>query len=282
MNELSVLSYNIWFDNTLQIERVSSLISTIYYHKPDIICLQEVKPDIYKLLLHKLNEYKYHYPKKIIYNYGCVIFSKYPISKSLVVPFTNSSMGRELLITKIDYPYQKSDDDGVSVEKAELILATTHFESIFKKNIVNKVKIEQFSITQKVLNEVANKYSNIIFCADCNIMPQEEDCFFTDDSEIWKDSWEIKGNISNKNTYDSENNIYLMLKNNHNIYKSRLDRILFRGDMFELIEFNLLKGLEGMSEPSDHFGICSKFKIKFTENTNSEIHKEESTNMVFI
>ncbi len=258
MNELSVLSYNIWFENTLETERLSSLIATIYFHNPDVVCLQEVRPNIYKILLQKLKEYKYHYPKKIAHSYGCVIFSKHPISKFLVVPFDNSSMNRELIIAKIDYPYQKMHDQGV-------IVSTTHFESVFKRNVVNRVKIEQFSITQQTLDNVADEYSNIIFCGDCNIMAQEEDCFFADDSEIWKDCWELKGNDENKNTYDGENNIYLMLKN-HKKYKSRFDRILFRGDNFELLEFKLIKGVDGFSEPSDHFGVLSKFKINYAES----------------
>ena len=260
MNELSVLTWNIWFEEILEAERLTSLLTMVCAYDPDVLCLQEVRPNIYNILLKKLKDYKYHYPNKIQYNYGCVIISKYPLSQTISHPFTDSSMGRELLVATVDYPHQKTDEKGVTTKTIPIIISTTHFESVFKKYQLNKVKIQQFAKTKKILDELANKYKNIILCADCNILPNEEEYFFTDDSDTWKDSWVVMGTSENKYTYDGENNIYMMLKNQK--YKSRLDRILFRTDNCTLIEYNLAKGIDGLPEPSDHFGVFTKFNVK--------------------
>ena len=102
MNELTVLSLNIWFDQFAEMERTASLLATIYKNNPDVICLQEVRPNIYEKLIKNLKKYQYRYPKNVLYNYGCVIMSKYKISKCLSLPYKHTNMGRELLITKID------------------------------------------------------------------------------------------------------------------------------------------------------------------------------------
>jgi endonuclease/exonuclease/phosphatase family metal-dependent hydrolase len=242
----STVSWNIWFNGTLEHQRLTSLIANLHAQKADFICLQEVKPETFKTLIQNLQDYKYHYPDKISTTYGCVIFSKYPITDTWTIPFTNSKMERELLITQIQHPI------------TDLIIATAHFESIFKKNTVNKTKLEQFNITQQALDDLACK--NVILCADCNIMSQEEDFLFVDDSEVWKDAWQTKGNSSNEYTYDCENNIYLMLKNKKK-YRSRLDRILYRIVDCELTEFKLLTGSDDMPEPSDHFGVLARFRL---------------------
>ena len=63
-NVISVVSYNIWFDNTLSLERTKGLIQLLNKVNPDVICLQEVKPNIYDLLINILKDYKYYFPKK--------------------------------------------------------------------------------------------------------------------------------------------------------------------------------------------------------------------------
>src|SRR3990172_11301757 len=120
MNVLTVVSYNIWFDETLRLERTVSLIQTLHNLNPDVICLQEVIPEIYEVLITLLSDYRFHFPKKINKNYGCVTFSKYPIFKCLDYEYTNSKMGRSLVITKIDYPYHKTLEDGIDIEKLDI------------------------------------------------------------------------------------------------------------------------------------------------------------------
>src|SRR3990172_10899218 len=81
MNVLTVVSYNIWFDETLRLERTVSLIQTLHNLNPDVICLQEVIPEIYEVLITLLSDYRFHFPKKINKNYGCVTFSLIRLNK---------------------------------------------------------------------------------------------------------------------------------------------------------------------------------------------------------
>ncbi|ARF09523.1 endonuclease/exonuclease/phosphatase family protein [Indivirus ILV1] len=262
-NIFTVISYNIWFDDSLTAERTSSLIHIIDNTNPDVICFQEVRPNVYAFLINILNNYRYHFPKKISKGYDCAIFSKYPITKCLEHRFENSTMGRSLLITKIDYPYHEKTEDGISIDKIELVVTTTHFESLFKKKDINHTKIEQFEITSRILEQLYECFRNVLLCADTNVLRHEEHKFneYFDDN-CWLDSWKEKGSsILCEYTYDSEYNVYLQNRFPNVKYKSRIDRIMYKGDNLLLEEFSLLKGNGKIIEPSDHFGICSKFVV---------------------
>lgn len=262
MNDLTVISYNIWFEETLQIERIAALLTVIINFSPDVLCLQEVRPRVYEILINQLKNYKYHFPNKIDELYGCAILSKFPISKGEIYPFYNSQMGRNLIVGIIDYPYHKKEKDAILVEKLAIPIVTTHFESIFKRNVENKAKIEQFEETHIILDELYLAFKNVIFCSDTNILPQEEVKFFANKkNNDWIDAWHLLGNKSNEYTYDGNRNIYLQLKNSK--FTSRLDRIIFRCDHCEVIEFRMLDTLEDVLQPSDHFGIMAKFDLKF-------------------
>ncbi len=259
MNELSVVSYNIWFEELAELERIVSLLSTIRSSNPDVVCLQEVKPYIYNTLINDLQEYKYHYPKRVDARYGCVIFSKHPITMCMTHEF-ESTMGRKLYIAKIEYPFHSVDPDGIGVETREVVVATTHFESMFKRKVENIIKIQQFREAHKALNNMFNKYGNVVFCADTNIILEEEEKFIaTDPSSDWKDAWKLKGDNHNKFTFDGQRNLYLQLTQCP--YRSRLDRVLFRANQLNITSFRMLKKGDGLTEPSDHFGVYAKFTI---------------------
>ena len=174
MNELNIISYNIWFDHMLETERIESLIRIIHNKVADIICLQEVKPNIFRILVSQLKKYKYHYPKKIDHNYGCAIFSRYPIKKTQTHEFNNSLMGRSLLIVQIDYPAHLEINNGIDIKDTEIVIATTHFESQFNRNIENTTKLEQYEESERLLEKLYSSHENVILCADLNILPHEE------------------------------------------------------------------------------------------------------------
>lgn len=259
-NIIKVLSYNIWFEEEACIERLFSLIEIINKLNPDVICLQEVRPQIYEALISNLNDYRYHYPKKINKSYGCCNFSKYPITKCLDFTFQNSNMGRSLIITKIDYPYHNKTEDGISVDKVEVVVSNVHFESLFKKNIKNEIKLQQYEISANILNQLFDTYKNVILCSDTNLMEHEEDIFnqiFKDNS--WKDLWELKGSDTNRYSYDSYENVHLQKRLPKFKFRSRIDRILFKSESLTADDFSLIRG--DACEPSDHFGIYGKLSI---------------------
>jgi exonuclease III len=260
--EFKVISYNIWFDSLLISERTLSLVNLIENLNPDAICLQEVRPNVYAYLISVLENYKYHFPKQLSKSYDCAIFSKYPIKKCLCYPYPNSTMGRSLLITKIDVPYKENN----ITKRVEIVLTTTHFESLFKKVQLNKVKIEQFNLASGILDNLYKIYKNVILTADTNVLQHEEGKFdeFFDKASMWSDSWSMKGSELSRYTYDSYKNVYLNNRFPNNKYRSRIDRILFKADNLVLEEFVMLGKRQGPDqiEISDHFGIMSKFLIK--------------------
>lgn len=265
MNEFKIISYNIWFDKTLYLERLISLIQTINDCDPDVICLQEVRPEVFELLIVELQNYEYYYPKKINREYGCVTFSKYKIEKCLESEFQNSLMGRSLIITKINYQLKPELTD-----KIDIVVGNSHYESLFKKNMINSAKIKQYEETNLLMEALYKTFKNVILCADTNVLSHEEIKFkeqFEDNK--WLDSWKEKGDKLNEFTYDSVNNIYLKIKLK-NKYESRIDRILFKGESLKLYSFSILKGGKNCIEPSDHFGVLSKFEIKNEINNNPE------------
>ena len=230
----TVASYNIWFDKTLCLERTLSLIDSINMLNPDVICLQEVRPEIYDVLIQFLTEYKYYFPKKLTKTYGCVTFSKHQIIKCL------------------DYPYITTNN------KIEIVIANTHFESLFKKNIENTVKLKQYENTRVVLDSLYAEYQNVILCSDTNVMTNEEILFDSQfKNNLWIDAWKLKGTDLNKYTYDSENNVYLQLQQSK--FRSRIDRILYKTNNLIIDNFDIITKNNECVEISDHFGIYATF-----------------------
>lgn len=265
MNEISILSFNIWFDVYAERERTAALLACIFKNNADVICLQEVRPHIYDKLKKNLKKYDYHYPKNIPCSYGCVIFSKYKISKCLSLPFKKTLMGRELVLAKIDYPCQVLENDRLCVERVEIVICTTHLESEFSKTVKNFTKWSQIEESFNVLEGMYQRYKNIIFCLDSNLTTEDDKYEFPfNHNTKWKDSWITKGNEDNKFTFDGKKNIYLKRKKCR--YRSRLDRIIFKSDNCHLDDFNLIKDASdyvlSWISPSDHFGILGKFEIK--------------------
>lgn len=258
MNQLKIISYNVWFEQFMEVERTISLLININKHKPDVVCFQEVRPKIFNILIEKLKEYKYFFPLKISKNYGCVIFSKLPIIDSVVYPYENTKMDRNLTCVTIAYPCKIKINDDITIQQRDVLIATSHYESEFKYKHLNKNKINQFRQTEKIMNDLFNsKCQNIIICADFNILEHEEPYFIKDD---FKDAWIEKGKLDECYTYDSFHNIYLMMKGYS--YLSRVDRILYKLTTCKLIDFKIINGIPEQPEPSDHFGVVGKFEVK--------------------
>ena len=246
-----VMSYNLWFDTKDQVKRLESLLAVISEHDSDIICLQEVIPDVYNLLKRILKDYKYSYPKKIDKSYGCAIFSKYKANKCEEYVYYRSSMGRSLLTMQI------------MVNKHKILVATTHYESLFKKKEENTVKLGQYNYSKEILDKEKKYNDLVILCADTNILPKEEKQFFgghgerCSDKNGWHDCWEYNCNENIKYTYDYKTNENVKNKGSMK-FRSRLDRILYNGEVI-LNNFDLITGIDGLIQPSDHHGIIAEF-----------------------
>jgi exonuclease III len=264
MNIVSVVSYNIWFDPTNLRERTMSLVDIIEDNKPDVLCFQEVLEPVNQVLKEVFKKLGYinSYPDRVEDRYDCVIFSKYPIVDMSRIPYDNSSMNRGITSVVIEYPIFFNDNDEdklISIENNKIIIATSHFESVFKDQI-NATKIEQYNIAKEYLDIMAKSYKHVIFCCDSNILKSEEKTFLTNDPH-WKDAWIETGKDSNKEyTYDTETNKNLTKRNLGSSYQERIDRIIYRGDLIAR-SFDLITEGNCILPPSDHHGIMAKFEI---------------------
>lgn len=249
IRNFKVMSYNIWFDDSDRLGRLESLIATILTSNPDVICMQEVIPDVYEILKLKLSQYPHYFPETLEYSYGSVTMSKYPMEKCVSKEFKGSRMGRSLLISSINVP---SIDGTIT----PIIVGNTHFESEFQRKESNDEKIYQYAYTQSILDSMHEHNDRIIFCSDSNLLSHEESMFFADD--MWKDSWKEKGSTRDQFTYDYFTNDNLR-KKNVGKFRSRLDRILYRNDNLKTEIFSVNKGIYGMLPPSDHHGVEATF-----------------------
>lgn len=247
-NNLKIISYNIWFENINRIERLYSLFSVIDNEKPDIICLQEVMNSQYEIIKKELS-YQFMYPEKIESDYGCVILSKYPIEKSLIINLP-SRMKRNLVLAKINF------------NGTIFVIANVHFESEFNNN--NKLKKKQFKYVGTILNKIYYDHSNVILCSDTNVTECDENLFLNN-FENFFDAWQTNGSkYSEKFTYDYHTNTNLQLRGIQ--LRCRIDRILYIVDKnivcnnFKLLTANeLLITNELLIQPSDHHGISANF-----------------------
>lgn len=261
MNTLSLLDYNIWFDKFNLAERTLSLIDVIEETKPDVITLQEVTKKVHEVLITTLSKFGYlnYYPKTIDGSYDCAIFSKYPIINSKKIEFENSKMNRSLRTSVIEYPLMSKDkDDLVNIEQIKVVIATAHYESLFKPKD-SLIKKEQFEITKMELDNLSKEYQHIILGCDTNIITDEDKLFLTKDIN-WRDAWIEFGRDKEKEyTYDTETNKNLIQRGIKNL-RSRVDRIIYRGDMI-CRKFELITDGNFIILPSDHHGLYVKLEL---------------------
>ena len=235
----SVVSYNLWFDQMCQIERIQQIICIIFSLRPDVVCLQEVTPRIYSIFDSLLREV-YNFSKTEIKNsYETLILSRHKITRSVTFPFRSTKMGRDLHIIEIERE-----------DKTSVTVGTMHLESLFGAQ-GRQIKLEQL---EQCFNIIRSHYSHGFFylMGDTNLDFEKIDL-----PSNWIDAWIRAGSPpEHRYTFD--------VTRNNNIkgrYRSRLDRVLIRKNGLDQVSIDsfFLIGTEPISGsnifPSDHFGI---------------------------
>uniref|UniRef100_A0ACD5YJP8 Uncharacterized protein n=1 Tax=Avena sativa TaxID=4498 RepID=A0ACD5YJP8_AVESA len=260
-----IMTYNVWFREDIEVRRrMDALGGLVQYHSPDLICFQEITPYIYQLLQSSnwWQEYKCSLSSEeaMRRHYYCMQLSRFPAKFYGGIPFSNSTMGRELC--KVDV------NPGQHIN---LMLATSHLESPCPA----PPRWDQMHRRERVMqaNEalrILGAYSNVIFCGDMNWDDKGDGPFPLPDG--WVDPWlELKPG-ENGWTYDTEAND--MLSGNRNEQK-RLDRFVcklvdFKIKDIEIIGQDVIPGalyhkdkivdkefrrIDLSVLPSDHFGL---------------------------
>lgn len=265
LKTLKILSYNVWFREDLEMrQRMNALGGLIEMHSPDIICLQEVTPDIYDIFQQsswwKLYKCSVSNEMAFTRGYFCMQLSKMAVNLFSCKPFRNSIMGRELCVAEV-----------VSREDKPLVIATSHLESPCPgppkwDQMYSKERVDQ---AKEAIN-LLKQHKNVIFCGDMNWDDKLDGPVPMPDG--WVDAWtELRpGELGF--TYDTKSN--KMLSGNRTLQK-RLDRFLcsfqdFKLYRIEMIGMEAIPGLSYCKEkkvkgeikklmlpvlPSDHYGL---------------------------
>ena len=219
---VSLLTWNIWFDEQNILQRTLQLIEEIKQLNPDIIALQEVTEPISHILKRKLNYNFAGFPLE--QTYDTLLLSKYEIQDYNRILLPDSKMGRNLLLTNFTtLPFQ---------------VGTFHLESVFDKTSYKK--INQLNYCEEITSE------NAILMGDTNFTTQYPKTNLKDVFQT------ISEPEYYKFTYDGKTN-----KNIKSKRQSRLDRIYTKKD-YKIQEF-YLTGTE--LQQSDHYGVFTKLKI---------------------
>ncbi|KAL8198162.1 hypothetical protein R6Q57_029970 [Mikania cordata] len=268
LKTLKILSYNVWFAEDIELcIRMRAIGDIIQMHSPDVICLQEVTPDIYAIL-QKANWWKSYkcslsFDKAISRPYFCMQLSKLPVKSFSCKQFSYSAMGRELCIVEV-----------LARGDVSLVVGTTHLESPCPgppkwDQMYSKERVKQAQEAVAFLK----KNPNVIFCGDMNWDDKLDGDFPLSDG--WIDAWTELNPKEFGWTYDTKSN--LMLSANRKLQK-RLDRFLislhdFKVESIEMVgteaipEVTYMKQKKGGKElelpvfPSDHFGLLLTMKL---------------------
>ncbi|CAI5458145.1 unnamed protein product [Closterium sp. Yama58-4] len=129
---VSIMTWNVWFNEDAALQhRMQAIGAAIQDHRPHVVCLQEVTRSIVELFSSQPWFTEYH-PCSPLHDphmppYFCLILSRLAVQQQHVHPFTNSIMGRQLLITSFRLPPITSPAS--SAPPCVLTVATTHLES---------------------------------------------------------------------------------------------------------------------------------------------------------
>ncbi|KAK3150050.1 hypothetical protein QOZ80_3AG0227120 [Eleusine coracana subsp. coracana] len=262
---VKIMTYNVWFREEVQLKRrMNALGNLIQHHSPDLICFQEVTPNIY--LLFKKSDWWEGYKcslsheKAMSGSYYCMQMSKLPVKSFDRIPFTNSHMRRELCIADVNVG-----------DTIKLMLATSHLESPCPSpptwdQMFSKERVAQ---ANESLSHLGG-FHNVIFCGDMNWDDKGDGPFPLPDG--WIDAWAELKPGENGWTFDTKANVMLT---GYRKLQKRLDRFVcklsdFKVDSIEMIGKEPIPGVTYTKEkkvrneihqlqlpvfPSDHFGL---------------------------
>ncbi|KAK0578677.1 hypothetical protein LWI29_014265 [Acer saccharum] len=265
LSTLKILSYNVWSREDVELhKRMESIGNLIRLHSPDVICFQEVTPNIFDIF--KQSNWWEKYTCSIsdemarTRRYFCIQLSKLPVRSFHRKPFSNSRMGRELCTAEIEVK---------GVHDDPLIVATSHLKRP-EPGQMQMHSEERIAQAKAALTLLGNS-PNMIFCGDMNWDDDLDGRFPLFGG--WIDAWEELRRGEDGWTYDTKSNP--MLLGNRPLRK-RLDRFVcnlndFKLDAIEMIGLEAIPGVSYSEKemrkgarpvlPSDHYGLLLQLRI---------------------
>lgn len=249
-NTLRLLTWNLWFDDYLLIERLLSVLSYIEPLSPDIIAFQELTAisdaffgdanipfsKTYQKIRASLPDWQWYWEG---------VYSRFDIgSLSGRIPYKNSDMGRGVTI--------------LHVAELDVVVGCMHLESENE----HPLRRQQFAKAIELLESF--ECHNMILLGDTNTRGQEK---LNDLLPAgWQDAWMKLHPRKPGYTVDRKNNPM-----GHGKRRERLDRVFYCCRDFEPSEIRLIGTETQTTEagtrflPSDHFGVLVDFVTAHAE-----------------
>ncbi len=244
---LRLLTWNLWFDEYMQIERLLAVLSYIEPLNPHVLALQEVT----LVTQHALATPNFPFSQAYREVPGSIpprqwywesIYSRLPIGPlSTRIAFAKTDMGRGLTV--------------LHVPEYDLVVGCTHLESENE----HKLRRQQLQQSIQIIEEFDAK--NMFLLGDLNTRG------FQHIDDLFPEGWQDAGTVLNPKdpgyTVDYQKNKMIITAKQH-----RLDRICYKSKQWEpksirLIGKHVLK-TENDEQflPSDHFGLFLECDLK--------------------
>lgn len=240
MTEISLITWNIWFDQLERSRRTQEILNECIQINPDFILFQEAIPETVELIERYRKEYIL-IGNPLTQSYDTLILSKYPCLNWYRYALPNTTMGRNLLIGEFS-------KDGIRFQ-----IGTFHLESVFPKA---KLKLDQLNYISAITQE------NAILLGDTNLINETDS---TNEIPLYDIFESIDRPLAFQYTYSGKTNSNI--KNRK--YNSRLDRIYTKipptVKRFELIGTKptvYSNKLNQYIHPSDHYGLHTILRLK--------------------
>lgn len=247
---LRIITWNVWFDEYMRDERISSLLTIALSEGADVICLQEVVPEV-EIAIRKDDTIKrvYDISPFHIHGYGCLMLVRPALKPTFTQIPLPTRMGRSLLVARCD----------------SVTVGTVHLESL------NSAPLRRQQLSEIAKSIVGTHVGTNILCGDFNfdstrnwadLLDQdanltkgrraalENDALAEILGESWVDSWAALRPTDPGLTFDAQNNPYIP----NPVERMRYDRLMVKGA--QPCEAALL-GTHPFSGviPSDHYGL---------------------------
>ena len=244
---LSILTYNICFDEIDEEKRMAALAREIERANADVVALQEVTPRLHEILLRQ--PWADTYARRTSAPpdnapYYTLIFTRLEYvdrGGMLRMGFRNSVMGRDVLLGRLRVPAAKG---------LEITVGTTHLEST--KDYAGSRR-EQLEKMLKAGSRAVQGTSDAFLVGDMNLRKEEGIDLFTSEAHAadkWIDAWlEMPG--------ETHASGFTFVKTEPFAWSARFDRVFARLHNLAIRSMRVIKN----STASDHYGLYVDFAL---------------------
>ncbi|XP_074656077.1 tyrosyl-DNA phosphodiesterase 2-like [Tubulanus polymorphus] len=238
--------------------RMTGVAEVIAKEQPDVVFLQEVVPETFKLLKSRFSRQYHCLPGEFQGYFTTMLLNKSTVmpEQQEVIPFYTSKMCRNLMVVE------------ANIKGVPVLLITTHLEST-KPHKAERLR--QLTAAFKKVTEADNSRT-VIFGGDLNLRDEELASIGGAPDGVY-DAWELGGKRPvAKYTWDLSKNDNKQMPGKSQP-KLRFDRLYVRHSKpkanvklvyFELCGIERLKSCQRF--PSDHWGILTHYDIVDGDN----------------